>query len=502
MAIILTAKSIIMNKPLHVVKNMVLMFAFFTLSAEKCLPQDIKDAFCKSYFSLYKSQFLKTITTDCSEFFDSIFSIEYPKTIAQLREIVIKADKPIACAGAKYSMGGQTWVQDGIVVDTQHLNAITAFNPELKTITVQAGALWSDVQKFLHKYHLSILVMQSYNDFSVGGSVSVNVHGRDPHGQLIESIESLTVMIADGSLIKTSRTEHSDLFKAVIGGYGACGIIVDVTLKLEDNYKIKRVISTVPVKNFIQFFKKNIKSNPNIGLFNANLYGPGFDNVVNFAWYKTNDPLTMNQLFQQKKVKKKVLKSSFNSLLEYGVTEFSSAQKTRFLLDNKIIKNINHVVWRSYEMSHSVSSLAENSKNRTKILQEYFIPVDAFNDFVTSMKLIIQKHQVKVLNISIRYVPKNNESILTYAKEDCFAFVYYIAVDKITENYEQVRVWTQKLIQAALDCNGTYYLPYHLFASQEQFEQSYPSYLQLLDIKKEYDPDNKFQNSLTKKYFH
>ncbi len=113
----------------------------------------------------------------------NINCIEYPKSISQLRDIVINADKPIAVAGGKYSMGGHTWCKDGIVINTKHLHAITSFDPDQKIITVQAGACWRDVQEFLHKHNLSIIVMQSYNDFSIGGSLSVNCHGRDPHGQ-------------------------------------------------------------------------------------------------------------------------------------------------------------------------------------------------------------------------------------------------------------------------------------------------------------------------------
>lgn len=422
--------------------------------------------------------------------------IEYPKNISELRHSITATSKPIALAGGKYSMGGQVWVPDGIVIDTKYLNAIIAFDPERNTITVQAGALWRDVQEFLLKYGRSVKIMQSYNDFSVGGSLSVNAHGRDPHGQLIASVESVTVMLANGSLVKASRVENADLFSGVIGGYGACGSIVDATLSLEDNYKIKRVVEIVPVADFIHFYNEKIAHNNQIALYNANLYGPEYDKIVSFSWVKTDEPLTINDLMRKHDLKQSSGDTLIAGYVEYAVSEFYVAQKLRFLIDNVIAKNPKYVVWRSYEMSHSVKSLATNSHKVSKILQEYFIPIKHFNAFVNAMKAIFTRYGVKVINISIRHVPKNSESLLSYATEDCFAFVCYIALDNTPESHAQVGIWTREIIDAALAFQGTYYLPYHRFASPEQCIAAYPRCSEFLAVKKKYDPTGKFQNSL------
>ncbi len=119
--------------------------------------------------------------TDFSRFYQAtVDRIEYPRTITELHQLVTTSKKPIALAGGKYSMGGKVWCQDGLVIDTAQLNAITAFDPEKKVVTVQAGIRWRDVQEFLLRHGLAVQVMQSYNDFSVGGFLAVNVHGRDP----------------------------------------------------------------------------------------------------------------------------------------------------------------------------------------------------------------------------------------------------------------------------------------------------------------------------------
>ena len=55
-------------------------------------------------------------------------------------------------------------------------NKVT-YNHDSKTVVIQAGATWKKVQDILTKYNRSIKVMQSDNIFTVGGSISVNVHG-------------------------------------------------------------------------------------------------------------------------------------------------------------------------------------------------------------------------------------------------------------------------------------------------------------------------------------
>jgi len=65
--------------------------------------------------------------------------------------------------------------------------------------------------------------MQSNDDFTVGGSISLNCHGWNPATESIAStVESFTLMKADGSIVQCRRDRPHDheLFGAVCGGYG------------------------------------------------------------------------------------------------------------------------------------------------------------------------------------------------------------------------------------------------------------------------------------------
>ncbi len=156
-----------------------------------------------------------------------------------IRKIILDANKEnekISIAGMQYSQGGQTHYPNGILLDMKPYNKILNLNEKNKTITVQSGVTWEDIQSSINPYGLSLRVSQSQNIFTVGGSLSVNVHGRNiAYTSLIETVESFRLLNAHGEIINVSRKENAELFPLVIGGYGLFGVILDVTLHLTDD---------------------------------------------------------------------------------------------------------------------------------------------------------------------------------------------------------------------------------------------------------------------------
>ncbi len=156
---------------------------------------------------------------------------------------------PISIGGGRFSQGGQTAEPGALQIDMRQFKRILALDTVAKTITVQAGARWRDVQEALDPHNLSVKIMQTYANFTVGGSVSVNVHGRYVgQGPLVRSIRSLHVLLADGSLIEASRTRNPEVFAGVVGGYGGLGVITDVTLDLADNLVVERRNEVMPIR--------------------------------------------------------------------------------------------------------------------------------------------------------------------------------------------------------------------------------------------------------------
>jgi hypothetical protein len=197
--------------------------------------------------------------------------------------------------------------------------------------------------------------MQSYNDFSVGGSLGVNVHARDMrYGSLLGTVEAITVLLADGSLVTADRNTNTDLFYAAIGGYGLLGIIVDATLSLTDNDRLQRRVQRIDADEYPTFFER-LKSDPSVIFQNADIFPMKFDQALRITWSKTEKPVTVDEHIQSG-----FIKYIPRKVLEVLARHLPFLKKTRPFMDT--LKSINKmVVWRNYEMSYSTKQLALDS---------------------------------------------------------------------------------------------------------------------------------------------
>ncbi len=153
------------------------------------------------------------------------------------------------------------------------------------------------------------------------------------------------------------------------------------------------------------------------------------------------------------------------------------------------------VTWRNYEASRDVAELEPASRARfTYVLQEYFVPVERFDDFVPQMRDVFQRHNVNVVNVSIRHANEDPRSLLAWARTEVFAFVIYYKQRTDEEAQQEVGVWTRELIDAALNVGGSYYLPYQLHATEVQFQRAYPRSAEYFALKLRVDTTNKFRN--------
>jgi hypothetical protein len=104
------------------------------------------------------------------------------------------------------------------------------------------------------------------------------------------------------------------------------------------------------------------------------------------------------------------------------------------------------------------------------------------------------------VNVSIRHADEDPGSLLAWARTEVFAFVIYYKQGTDMAAQAAVGSWSRELIDAVLDVGGTYYLPYQLHATEEQFTRAYPRAGECLALKQRLDPANKFRNRLVDKY--
>ncbi|WGV58071.1 FAD-binding oxidoreductase [Brevibacillus brevis] len=407
----------------------------------------------------------------------------------------------VSIAGQRHSQGGHTYYKDGIVVDMTHFNKIVSFDPAAKVIRVQAGATWKDIQDKVNPYGLSVKTMQSQNIFTVGGSISINAHGRDiRNGSLIKSVESFRLLTSKGEIKQVSRTENADLFPLVLGGYGLFGIILDVTLTLTEDEIYRTTSEAMTVDEYSNYFLSQVKSNPDIHMhyarisvapdhFLTDMY------AINYTVDKTVPLIEHNTLkaTEDLVIPTKLL-FHLNRSFDWGKNMFWNLQQKFFQVQQ------NSVISRNNAMRSETEFMEYRGIGKNDLLQEYFIPVDQFADFVHRLKTILPQENLKLLNITVRYVNQDEEATLSYAREDMFALVCLFNVPLEEQGQSLFKKGIQRIIDEVIRHRGTYNLPYAAYPSLEQFQTIYPRYKEFFVKKDQYDPEHLFMNYFYEQY--
>ena len=420
-----------------------------------------------------------------------------PHSADEIIEAVKSTTGPISIGGGKFSMGGQTAYENSLHIDMREFNKVLALDTIQKQITVQSGIIWRDVQKVIDPHNLSVKIMQTYANFTVGGSLSVNCHGRYiGHGPIISSVLEIKLVTSSGEIITASRTQNSEIFSAAIGGYGGIGVIVQATLQLVDNVKVERQTALVPVADYNDFFDKNIRNDKDVIFQNGDLYPPNFDVIRNVAYKKTDKELTDTD---------RIRPEGENYWPERQVMKVVSSGGFGKWIRRKLVDPVNYsfdkVTWRNKEASYDVHELEPASReNQTYVLEEYFIPVKNIKSFIPKMKAVYDKYNVNVINVSLRHAYANNESYLSWARGEVFAFVIYYKQGTDKQSRETVKQWTVEMTDAILSENGTWYLPYQPHATIAQFEKGYPNANKYFEVKNRLDSSHRFINKLIDKY--
>lgn len=406
-------------------------------------------------------------------------NILYPSTVRDIKDIIKKKVK-ISICGAGKSMGGQTFGYNSIQINMDRFNRIKHFDND--AIVVESGCKWDEIIKKISPYGYSIAAMQSYCDFSVGGSISVNCHGQDlVNNPICNSIIEIKLITINGKTLILKPNDR--LFSYVVGGYGLMGIIIEATLKLTNNIRMNKSVVIKKTEHYLEhlsntdarntyFHSARLDLNPD-NLFKKCLiidYNIVSDDSVNELLHKEQVGVITDGLYLG-------IMSNYPELTGSRLNiEYNNERKIKTITRNKLL----------FSTIDTLDSFIYPTANY--ILQEYFIPCKNLYRFLDTLKSTITKNRVNLLNVTLRYV-RAHETVLSYSKNNTIALVLYIDLDKKKSlNYN--KIWTKEIINNAIECEGCFYLPYHLWVDKQQLISCYPLIEHFISKKKQYDPNN------------
>lgn len=315
-------------------------------------------------------------------------------------------------------------------------------------------------------------------------------------GPFGSTVRSLRLMLASGDMVTCSPAENAELFGLVMGGYGLFGVIVDLEVAMAENVLLRPTYELMPGAQLGPRMAASLAQDASIRMAYGRL-AVDAQRFLREALLVTLRPVagapppaTSGGLFVS--LSREVFRAQIGS---------DRAKRARWYAETVAgPKTSSGIASRNRLLNEPVANLAGRDRSRTDILHEYFLPAEGLEPFLVACRTMIPGSRQDLLNVTLRYVQEDRTSALAYARGNRVAAVMLFSQKMTPADEEDMVAMTQRLIDAALEAGGSFYLPYRLHARRDQVTRAYPRIEEVVARKRHYDPGLLLRNTMWHRY--
>jgi FAD/FMN-containing dehydrogenase len=401
-------------------------------------------------------------------------------------------------------MGGQSFGENTILVDTRGLDRVLEFDRERGLVTVEGGIQWPELLAFLETAQRGedlpwgIQQKQTGADrLTLAGALACNAHGRGlTLPPIVAQVERFHLMNSEGHVVTCSRTENPALFSLAIGGYGLFGVITTVVLRLRRRHKLRRVVTIADTAGLMERMADRVRDGFEYGDFQFAI-AAGHESFLRrgvFSCYVpvpadtplTEDPISFSQ----------------EDWLSLAVEAHRDKQRAFERYSDAYLRTSGQVYWSDAQLSghypedyhdHVDRSLGGAVKG-TEMITELYVPRPRFEGFMADARELLEGRRADVIYGTVRLIEQDRETFLAWAREAWACVVFNLHVDHTLRAVANAGDTFRDLIDVAVRHEGSYYLAYHRWARREHVERCHPRMRAFLEAKLSYDPTELFQS--------
>src|SRR5690554_3297352 len=404
-----------------------------------------------------------------------------PTSVEEVQEAIRFARElglPVKAVGAGHSFTSIA-AAPGLQLDLAGLDGLLHVDQATGRATIAAGTNLYQLPALLQPYRLAMENLGDIDRQTIAGATSTGTHGTGATFRgLAAQIVALTLVTADGSVLRVSETENAELLPAARLGLGALGVIVDITVQCVPAFVLHAVERPEPLASVIDNFEARANAADHFEFY----WFPHTETVLT----KTNTRLPTDALMQPLGTARRWVD---DTLLANGVFAVTCAVGRAAPI---AVPSINRVATRltgNREFTDLSTSVFTTQRRVRFREMEYALPLAAVPQAVRDIRQLIASRGWKIsFPIEVRAAASDNLWMSTaYGRA-----TGYIAVHRYwREDYREYFAAVERIMR---QFGGRPHWGKIHTLNSTTLGQLYPHHADFVALRDRLDPDRTFAN--------